>query len=191
MTASTASCNVNGAVPEHGEQGVPPACEGCALVQRRAFLRDAASAAFAAAGGLMSLGAAPARAAASVFWIPSPAGHGEERSYAIPAADGTQIDKDNSTIVTRWEGKVYVFSLACPHQNTALRWYDKDRQFECPKHHSRFDPTGIYQKDSGRATRGLDRFAVRKDGGNVVADLDKLYQEDEDEAQWKTAVITV
>jgi len=115
----------------------------------------------------------------------------EEKSYPLPAKDGTQIDKDNGTIITRWQGKVYVFSLACPHQNTALRWYDKDNAFECPKHHSRFLPDGEYVKDSGRATRNMDRFAVRKDGNNVVANLDKLYQQDEDEAPWTAAFVTV
>jgi Rieske Fe-S protein len=94
-------------------------------------------------------------------------------------------------MVTRWQGKVYVYSLACPHQNTALRWHDDEHQFECPKHHSRFTPDGEYIKDTGRATRGLDRFAVKKDGNNVVADLDSIYQEDDNEAQWKTAFITL
>ena len=94
-------------------------------------------------------------------------------------------------MITRWQGKVFVYGLACPHQNTALRWYDKDAQFECPKHHSRFTPDGVYIKDSGRATRGLDRYAVRRDGNNVVANLDTLYQEDEDEAAWKAAFLTV
>jgi hypothetical protein len=42
----------------------------------------------------------------------------------------------------------------------------------------------------GRATRGLDRYAVRKEGSAVIADLDKLYEEDKDE-QWKTAFVTV
>jgi hypothetical protein len=52
-------------------------------------------------------------------------------------------------------------------------------------------PNGEYVKDSGRATRGLDRFAIRKDGSAVVINLDKLYQEDEDEAPWKAAFVTV
>jgi len=165
------------------------ACDGCALVARRDFLRDAS---LMAVGMLVALGAAPSRAAAASIGFVSPVRESrEEKSYAIPAQDGTQIDKDNGTMITRWQGKVCVFSLACPHQNTALRWYDKDAQFECPKHHSRFDPNGTYIKDSGRATRGLDRFAVRKDGNNVVANLDKLYQEDEDEAAWTAAVITI
>jgi Rieske Fe-S protein len=156
---------------------------------RRDFLRDAG---FLAAGVLVALGAAPSRAFAESIEFVSPVGGSrEEKAYTIASHDGTQIDKDNGTMITRWQGKVCVFSLACPHQNTALRWYDKDTQFECPKHHSRFDPEGNYIKDSGRATRGLDRFAVRKDGNNVVANLDKLYQEDEDEAEWKASFVTV
>jgi Rieske Fe-S protein len=164
-------------------------CDGCALVDRRHFFRDAG---LIAAGALIALGATPSGASAAPLELIAALGGGrEDKSYAIPAKDGTQIDKDNGVIVTRWQGKVYVFSLACPHQNTAIRWYDKDNQFECPKHHSRYLADGVYVKDSGRATRGLDRFAVRKDGNNVVANLDKLYQEDEEEAAWKTAFVTL
>jgi Rieske Fe-S protein len=168
---------------------VHTACDGCGLVARRDFLRDAG---LIAASVLVALGASPSRAAAASIELVSPVDDNrEEKSYAIPPQDGTQIDKENGTMITRWQGKLCVFSLACPHQNTALRWHDKDTQFECPKHHSRFDAEGNYIKDSGRATRGLDRFAVRKDGNNVVANLDKLYQEDEDEAAWKAAFVTI
>ena len=164
-------------------------CDGCPLVPRREFLRDAGA---IAAGILVALGASPARAAAAPLGaITATGSRGDEKSYPIPGKDGSQIDKDNGVIVTRWQEKVYVFSLACPHQNTAIRWYDKDGKFECPKHHSRFEPDGLYIKDSGRATRGLDRFAVRKDGNNVMVNLDKLYQEDDDETEWKAAVVTV
>ena len=163
-------------------------CDGCPLVPRREFLRDAGT---IAAGILVALGASPARAAAAPLSAITATGRRrEEKSYPVPAKDGSQIDKDNGVIVTRWEGKVYAFSLACPHQNTAIRWYDKDGKFECPKHHSRFEPDGLYIKDSGRATRGLDRFAIHKDGNNVMVNLDKLYQEDDDETEWKAAVVT-
>jgi Rieske Fe-S protein len=175
---------------EHdGDAAEESPCNGCALVGRREFLRDAS---LTAVGALIALGAAPARAAAApIELISALRTEREEKAYPIPPKDGTQIDKDTGVMITRWQTKVYVFSLACPHQNTALHWYDKDNAFECPKHHSRFDPDGNYVKDSGRATRGLDRYAVRKDGNNVVADLDKLYQEDEDEAVWKTAFISI
>lgn len=162
-------------------------CDGCPLVPRREFLRDAGA---IAAGILVALGASPARAAAASFGAVTGTGaRRDEKSYPVPGKDGSQIDKDNGVIVTRWQGKVYAFSLACPHQNTAIRWYDKDGMFECPKHHSRFAPDGLYVKDSGRATRGLDRFAIAKDGNNVVVNLDKLYQEDDDESDWKSAVV--
>src|SRR5262245_8970977 len=111
-------------------------CEGCSLVGRRDFLRNAGLSAVAA---LVALGASPAGAAAAPMEFVSALGGGrEDKTYPIPAKDGTQIDKDNDTIITRWQGKVYVYGLACPHQNTALRWSDRDVQFECPKHHSRF-----------------------------------------------------
>jgi len=164
-------------------------CSGCPLVPRREFLRDAGA---LAAGILVALGASPARAAAAPLGaITATGGPRDDKAYPVPGKDGSQIDKDNGVIVTRWQGKVYAFSLACPHQNTAIKWFDKDGQFECPKHHSRFEPDGVYVKDSGRATRGLDRFAIRKDGNNLMVNLDKLYQEDDDETEWKAAVVTV
>jgi Rieske Fe-S protein len=145
-----------------------------------------------AAAAFAALGVAPALAsAASVTFVSPISGTRDEKTYPIPAADGTQIDKGNDAIITRWQGKVYAYSLACPHQNTTLKWSDKEREFECPKHHSRFTPDGIYVKDSGRATRGLDRLAVRKDGNTIVVNLDKAFQEDENPTEWKTAFVVV
>jgi Rieske Fe-S protein len=164
-------------------------CAGCSAIPRRDFLREAG---LFAAGVLVALGAAPSRAFATpIEFISATRGGREDKTYPIPAQDGVQIDKDAEAMLTRWQGKVYAFALACPHQNTALRWQDKDQQFECPKHHSRFDPQGNYIKDSGRATRGLDRLAIRKDGNNVVVNLDKVFQEDDDEAGWKAAFVSL
>jgi len=114
---------------------------------------------------------------------------GDERTYPLPNADGATIDREESVIVVRWQGAAYVFSLACPHQNTALKWAPQDAQFQCPKHHSKYRPDGTFIE--GRATRGMDRFAVRRDGDKVVVDLDKLYQQDKDPAEWKAALIPV
>jgi nitrite reductase/ring-hydroxylating ferredoxin subunit len=160
-------------------------CDACVL-GRRAFLRDGG---LIATSAFVALGMSPARAAAMPLELVSAlGGNGDEKSYAIPTTDGAQIVKKEGVIVARAEGKVYVFSLACPHQNTAIRWYDKEKQFECPKHHSKYRPDGTFIE--GRATRGLDRFAVRKNGDMVVVDLDKLYEEKKDE-EWKTAFITL
>jgi nitrite reductase/ring-hydroxylating ferredoxin subunit len=110
-------------------------------------------------------------------------------TYPIPAADSVQIDKDNEVILVRWKGAVYAFNLSCPHQNTALRWNDSVKEFQCPKHKSKYQPTGDFI--SGRATRSMDRFAVQKSGTNIVVDVDTMYQEDEQNAQWKAALIRV
>jgi Rieske Fe-S protein len=163
-------------------------CDDCALVGRRDFLRDAA---LAVAGVFAALGAAPSRAAAAPLEFVSALGGGrDEKRYPIPAADAVQIDKENGVILARWQGKVYLFSLACPHQNTALHWSDEDKQFVCPKHHSRFGGDGSYVDHSGRATRDMDRFDIRRDGNDVVGNLDKMYAEHED-AGWSTAFVAL
>src|SRR5438270_11367245 len=97
-------------------------CRGCALVDRRDFLRGAG---LAVAAALVALGARPSLAAAAPLeFVAAMGGEREDKTYPMPASDGTQIDKANDVILTRWQNKVYAFSLACPHQNTALHWYD-------------------------------------------------------------------
>jgi Rieske Fe-S protein len=157
-------------------------CPGCEL-GRRSFLRDAAIAFIALAATGSSAAALPVRA------IEALAKRGRRVTYPIPAADGVSIDKTNDSIVSRTGGKVFVFALTCPHQNTALKWLDGDKRFQCPKHTSKYTPEGVFIE--GRATRSMDRFDLHKEGGTVVADLDKLYQEDQDPAQWKVAFVTV
>jgi hypothetical protein len=93
-------------------------CDSCPLVGRRKFFRDAG---VMAAGVLFALGAVPGSAAAAqIEFVSALGGAREDKAYAVPAKDGAQIDKDNETIVARWQGKVYVFSLACPHQRFSL-----------------------------------------------------------------------
>ena len=165
-------------------------CEACPLGEamvRRAFLRDAA---LAMAAIFAALGVASSEARAMPVRVASALStHDDERTYPIPNADGATIDKEESVIVVRWQGSVYVFSLACPHQNTALKWEAPESRFQCPKHHSKYRPDGSFIE--GRATRGMDRFAIRRDGDKVVVDLDKLYQQDTDLEAWKAAVIQV
>ena len=69
----------------------------------------------------------------------------------------------------RYQGKVIAFNLACPHENTALRWKQANGKFECSKHNSRYTPEGKFI--DGRATRNMDRLGVKRDGDNVVVDL--------------------
>src|SRR6478672_1157051 len=146
-------------------------CNDCILLDRRSFLRSAAL--ISASATVAFTGVANALPVVAG----TPVGR-EEKSYPIPSVDGVQIDKDLDVILSRTQGKVYAFNLACPHQNTAIKWDGGKGRFQCPKHKSVYTPEGVFVE--GRATRGLDRFTVRKDGNSMVVNLDSLLQEDED-----------
>ena len=162
-------------------------CDGCTLHNRRDFLLDALR---AGAAALAAIGMAPSGAdALPLRWISAIAAAGTERTYPVPAADGVQIDKDNEVILARTGKSVYAFALACPHQNTALKWDGGNNRFQCPKHKSKYRPDGTFIE--GRATRSMDRYAVRLVGNSVAVDVDKLYQEDTDQSQWQQAVVTL
>jgi nitrite reductase/ring-hydroxylating ferredoxin subunit len=161
-------------------------CESCFLnagVDRRAFMRNSAMGALAAVGIVLT----PSRASALAASFVIGRGARSEKSYPIPAADGVAIDRDESVIICRFENRGYAFSLACPHQNTALRWDAKARRFQCPKHRSRYQPSGVFIE--GRATRGLDRFAVTRAERMMLVNLDALYREDQHAAAWASAFI--
>ena len=163
-------------------------CTGCSLADRRTFLTQAAALVVGAMVGLgMSADRAVAMPLGIVTGMRSP--NGKDASYPIPATDGATIDRDNDVIVARYQGHVFAFGLACPHQNTALRWLAPEARFQCPKHKSKYAPDGTFL--SGRATRSMDRYAVRKDGTNIVVDLDKLYEQDKQSAEWQAAMVTV
>ena len=110
-------------------------------------------------------------------------------AFPIPAVDSVQVDRTNELILVRWQKVVYAFELSCPHQNTALRWNEGDKRFQCPKHKSQYGPDGVYIE--GRATRSMDRLGIKRDGATVVIDLDVLYKEDENSAEWKAAQVIV
>ena len=162
------------------------ACPIAAASTRRDFVRDAA---IGVAGVLATLGIARSAAALPVSLIDAIARTSAGISYAIPKIDGVQIDKDNEVILVRWQGLVYAFNLSCPHQRTTLRWNESAKEFQCPKHKSKYTPHGSFI--SGRATRGMDRFAIQRAGANVLVDVDQMFEEDENESEWKAAFVKV
>jgi nitrite reductase/ring-hydroxylating ferredoxin subunit len=174
-----------------------PDCGGCPLhddaarsPERREFLRAAGMA--LASLSMLGLGAGTAAALPIRAMQALGTRRGDrlgEKRYPIPAADVVSIDRDNSVIVVRAANKVYAFALSCPHQNTPLRWDGDDRQFHCPKHKSRYQVDGTFIE--GRSTRDMDRLAVRRDGGELVVEVDTLYQQDLNTAQWKAAFVAV
>ena len=166
---------------ERSDRHTDDPCAGC--TGRRDFLREAAG---MAAALLVGLGAGQAHAQAlPLSAVRALAAGRTEAAYPLPAADGVQIDRDREVIVVRWQGKAYAFALSCPHQRTMLRWQEGDGRFQCPKHRSRYQPDGSYV--SGRATRGMDRYAVRVEGGQLVVELSRPIRQDEDRAAWDAA----
>ena len=172
-------------------------CTGCPLhdavqapdaIERRAFLRAAGMAMTSL--GLLGFGsrAAAAMPIRSITALATGGGTKSEKHYPLPATDGVFIDRDNSAIIARANGRIFAFSLSCPHQNTALRWDGDDHQFQCPKHHSRYKEDGTFI--SGRATRNMDRLPIRKSGNELVVDVDTMYRQDEDPAAWAAAFVT-
>lgn len=148
---------------------------------RRVFCQQAAVALAAAVLGESS--------ALAVSWVSGEAQGGTERRYPVPAADGVSIDRENQVMLSRVNGHAYALSLACPHENTALRWRQNDARFQCPRHESKYTPDGTFI--SGRATRNIDRFAIRRDGSMLVVDLVHLYRSDGNVAEWQAAQVAV
>jgi nitrite reductase/ring-hydroxylating ferredoxin subunit len=114
---------------------------------------------------------------------------GSEVRYPVPAGDGVTIDKTAQVIIVRYQGHAYAFNLACPHQNQMLRWLPKEGRFQCPKHESKYQPTGVFM--NGRATRNMDRLGLRIDGASLVVNVDTMFMSDKDPAGWAAATVAV
>jgi len=152
---------------------------------RREFLQTAGC--FGVAIALLGLKSADAAALPVAFTDGTPSG--SERQYPIPAADGVNVDRQASLIVVRFNGHAYVFALSCPHQNNAVKWLPKDHRFQCTKHDSQYKPDGMYT--SGRATRNLDRYAIRRSGDSLFVDTHRWFQSDKDPSGWAAATIAL
>ncbi len=159
-------------------------CSGCA--SRRQFIGRVSTSLLL--GSLIPLaGLDESLAGLSVVEAASVRVSGSEQAFEIPPKDGAVIDKKAQVIVVRHQQKAYAFNLACPHENTALKWRENDRRFQCPKHESKYTPDGTFT--SGRATRNMDRFAVRVEGNQLVVALDRLYRSDQQPEAWKAAAV--
>lgn len=160
--------------------------EGCFFfVDRRAFLRAAA---LGVLGALAGEAALPELAAAIGTTTPTRSRRAELR-YVLPARDGVKVDESNEVILVRWQGSAYAFSAKCPHRGGRLEWRPAESRVYCPKHKARFRADGAH--DSGRQSRDLDRYDIRRDGSSLVIRLDVLRRADTDPAGWAAAVVTL
>lgn len=153
---------------------------------RRQFLQRAGGCVLVA---LATLGISGADLSALPVAMVSGSADGAEHTYPIPAEDSVNIDYGESVILVRYQGHMFAFSLACPHQNAALKWVANDHRFQCTKHNSKYEPDGEYM--SGRATRNMDRFAIRREGSSVIVNFDEMYKSDQDPSGWAAASVPV
>ena len=174
----------------HADSGTQQ-CEGCPIAtNRRAFLRDVGVAA-AAAIAATAVGRPALALAQSVMEIEPIAGATGpmERAYAIPTADSVSVDAANDVILARWQGRLYAFSLRCPHKGARLEWRQSEERVFCPKHKARFTAAGSHV--SGRGSRDLDRYAIRRGANGIVVGLGRAYRSDTDRDEWTRAFIVV
>jgi nitrite reductase/ring-hydroxylating ferredoxin subunit len=164
------------------------ACAGCgSATSRRRALGQISTAALAAMAGVElwpgSAAALPVSEGAG-----APAG-GSTTRFPLPAADAVSIDRQTQVILVRFQQSAYAFNLACPHENTALRWKERRGHFQCPRHESEYQPDGTFI--SGRATRNMDRFAIERVGDELAVDLDRLFRSDEQPQEWAAAAVAL
>lgn len=152
--------------------------------ERREFLR---------AGGCFMLSLATLCLPSSLIGLPIAeimgAGAANEKRYTLPASDSVNIDRQSQVILIRFQNSVCAFALACPHEHAAVKWLPKDHRFQCSKHDSQYQPNGTYT--AGRATRNLDRFAVRREDAFVVVDLQHWFESDKNPSGWASALINL
>ena len=97
--------------------------------------------------------------------------YGAGRFYLV-AYDASQ-DPDG-----RYEGLVDGGLMAlyqkCVHLGCRVPFCEQSQWFECPCHGSKYNRAGEYR--DGPAPRGLDRFAVRIEDGNVTVDTSSIIE---------------
>lgn len=178
--------------PLHTDAHASQSCEQCPVVtSRRAFLRDAAAVAAAAvaAVSIAQPGVAFAQSVVEIEPASTPTARRAERNYAIPPADSVSVDLSNDVILARWENRVYAFSTRCPHKGERLEWRQSEERVYCPRHEARFLADGSHI--SGRSTRDLDRYSIRRSANDIVVDLGELRRRDIDPDAWTQAVVAL
>lgn len=152
---------------------------------RRAFLQSASC--LAGTLALIGLGGGDAFALDVSFVTGTQSGN--ERTYPVPSSDGVTVDRDAQVIIARASGHIVALALACPHQNAAVKWLPNDQRFQCTRHDSQYQPDGVYT--SGRATRNMDRFPIRREGTTLHVDITRVFDSDQEPAGWAAASVAV
>ncbi|TML38223.1 MAG: Rieske 2Fe-2S domain-containing protein [Actinobacteria bacterium] len=78
----------------------------------------------------------------------------------------------SGAVLAGMESGVVALYQKCVHLGCRVPWCTASQWFECPCHGSKYNRVG--EKKGGPAPRGLDRFAVSVDGGQVVVDTKQV-----------------
>lgn len=79
---------------------------------------------------------------------------------------------DGRFYLARVDGKMRALFQKCPHLGCRVPFCESSGRFECPCHGSIFNRKGEYV--AGPAPRGMDRFPLRLEGGEVVVDTGRV-----------------
>jgi cytochrome b6-f complex iron-sulfur subunit len=103
------------------------------------------------------------------FYVP------EGRFYVVPYPKD-DISKAKAVysggVLTGMEQGVTALYQKCVHLGCRVPWCKSSQWFECPCHGSKYNRVG--EKTAGPAPRGLDRFSVAVEGGQIVVDTGAL-----------------
>jgi cytochrome b6-f complex iron-sulfur subunit len=101
----------------------------------------------------------------------------EARSYIVPfPAEALPKAQKAYTgaVLEGMEQGVAALYQKCVHLGCRVPWCSSSQWFECPCHGSQYNRVG--EKKAGPAPRGLDRFGVSVDGGQIVVDTAQVIQ---------------
>ena len=93
------------------------------------------------------------------------------RTYLVPYPKSGLVKAKgvySGGVLTGMESGVVALYQKCPHLGCKVPWCESSQWFECPCHGSQYNRVG--EKKGGPAPRGMDRFAVSVDAGNVIVD---------------------
>ena len=90
---------------------------------------------------------------------------------AVGAAKGITA---YSAVLEGYEEGLVALYQKCVHLGCRVPWCGTSQWFECPCHGSQYNRVG--EKKGGPAPRGLDRFALAVEGGQVVVDTSTVIE---------------
>lgn len=100
-----------------------------------------------------------------------PVYNGAGRFYIVPWTGEVTDDADYPTAGVTSDGIMPLYQR-CVHLGCRVPFCGSSKWFECPCHGSKYNEAGEYKL--GPAPRGLDRFKVTIDGGNVFVDTSEV-----------------